>query len=87
MIAALQINEGYLWLWATIMAAIAVLLFVRWKLGRRIRWLRRLELHSAEQALWAQAGFFLRRRRRGSKYTPLPASMIDTPLENWDDAA
>lgn len=67
-----------------VLLALAVFFVLRWRLGRRIRWLRRLELHSMERAILAMSGQFLRRARRWRRYRPQDSSLAGTPWESWD---
>lgn len=67
-----------------VLLALVIFVVLRWRLGRRIRWLRRLELHSMERAILAMSGQFLRRSRRYFKYRPQDSSLTGTPWEHWD---
>lgn len=60
---------------------LCVFLVLRWRIGRVIRWRRRvMELHTQERALLGLGQVFPRRRRRGS-YGP-NVSLHDTPFED-----
>ena len=80
-----RLNDGHIKAVVGVVLFLILLIILRWILGRRLRWLRRLELHSLEQAMMAQGGFFLRRSRRWKKFRALESSIADTPLELWGE--
>ena len=75
--------------------ALVVFVVLRWQIGRRLRWRKRLEHLSQERAIWAMTGVYPRRERRWRLYRP-DGSIYDTPLDApldpdtvrrpWEDA-
>ena len=68
-----------------LLMALTAFLVLRWLIGRKLRWRRRvMELHTVERAMLALGGTFPRRRRFG-KYGSA-TSLADTPFaDGWTE--
>ena len=63
--------------------AVVVVLVLRWRIGRSVRWRRRREPFTQERALWLLAGFVSPRRRRWHPYEKdsRTGSLAGTPFD------